>query len=42
MLRDAMSVLRAFLELSFPMPGYEPNNRLVALSRFLPFLIIPI
>jgi hypothetical protein len=34
--------LSAFLDLPFPTPGYEPNNRLVALSRFLPFLIIPI
>jgi hypothetical protein len=34
--------LRAFLDLSFPTPGYEPNSLLVALSRFLPFLIIPI
>jgi hypothetical protein len=41
-LRDATLRLRPFLDLSFPTPGYEPNNRLVALSRFLPFLIIPI
>jgi hypothetical protein len=31
-----------FLDLSFPTPGYEPNDRLVALRHSLPFLIIPI
>jgi hypothetical protein len=42
-LRDGtLGKLRAFPDLSFPTPGYEPNNRLVALRRFLPFLIIPI
>jgi hypothetical protein len=41
-LRDATLGVQAFLDLSFPTPGYEPNVRLVALSRFLPFLIIPI
>jgi hypothetical protein len=41
-LRGATLGLRPFLNLSFPTPGYEPNNRLVALSHFLPSLIIPI
>ncbi|MBV8922717.1 MAG: hypothetical protein JOZ76_32465 [Bradyrhizobium sp.] len=40
--RDGALRLSAFLDLSFPTPDYEPNNRLVALSRFLPFLFIPI
>jgi hypothetical protein len=40
--RDGALGLSAFLDLSFPTPGYEPNSRLVALSRFLSFLIISI
>jgi hypothetical protein len=40
--RDATLGLRAFLDVSFSTPGYELNKRLVALGRFLPFLIIPI